>query len=260
MDARAGSRSTTALMYHALGDAPGVGADAHYTVTMPRFEQHIATCKRIGGGAVSARDWLAGHSGVIITFDDGHRTNYQLGFPALVAAGAGADFFVNPAQVGSEGFATWSELREMAEGGMSIQSHGLDHSHYLTELPAPRLRDELLRARQEIEQHVGQPVTLLAPAGGRCPPDLERVAQDVGYTHVLNSRPGGVRSGRGPSLPRFAVTSELDVATLESWLRGGRARMTAELRYSVLAAAKRVLGDRLYERVRERLLGTERTP
>jgi len=260
MDARAGSRTTLALMYHALGDAPGVGADPHYTVTMPRFDEQIAACKRLGGGAVSARDWLAGHPGVIITFDDGHRTNYELGFRALVAAKSSADFFVNPAQVGTEGFATWSELREMADGGMSIQSHGLDHSHYLTELPAPRLREELLRARQEIEQHVGKPVTLLAPAGGRCPPDLERVAQDVGYTHVLNSRPGVVRAGRGPSLCRFAVTSQLDVPTLESWLRGGRARVVAELRYSALATAKRLLGDRLYERVRERLLGTGGTP
>jgi len=257
MDARAGDRSTIALMYHALGDDAGVGADPHYTVTLPRFGEQIALCKRLGGGAVSARDWLTGRPGVIITFDDGHQTNYHLGFPALVAAGAGGDFFVNPAQVGTPGFATWPQLREMADGGMSIQSHGLDHRHYLTDLTPQQLHDELGRARREIEDHVGKPVTLLAPPGGRCPPGLERVAQQVGYTHVLHSRPGAIRRDRGASMCRFAVTSEMDASSLEAWLRGGPARLRAELRYGVLAAAKRLLGDRLYERVRERLLGTD---
>jgi peptidoglycan/xylan/chitin deacetylase (PgdA/CDA1 family) len=249
---------TIALMYHAIGDGGGPGVDPHYAVTAEKFEQQIALCGRLAGGAVSAREWLAGRAGTIVTFDDGHASNHHVGLPALLAAGASADFFVNPVQVGTPGFATWAELREMADAGMSIQSHGLDHGHYLTELSPARLREELRRAREEIEQHVGQPVTLLAPAGGRAPAGLEAVAREVGYTHVLNSVPGAIRRGAGNTLCRMAVTSAMDLATLESWLRGGAALRKARVRYTVLALAKRALGDRGYESVRRRLLAAVR--
>jgi len=247
--------TTIALMYHAVGVAGGPGVDPHYAVDLPRFTAHLQACVQQGGAVVCARDWLDGRAGVIVTFDDGHESNHSVAWPALAAIGGRADFFVNPAQVGTASFATWTALREMADAGMSIQSHGLDHTHYLTELSLGRLREELRQARLEIEDHTGHHVILLAPPGGRCPVDLERIAREVGYTHVLDSRPASVRRDHGPTLGRFAVTARLDVPTLESWLRGGSARLGMQARYIVLGAAKRILGDRFYERVRQGLLG-----
>ena len=255
-DATAGT--TVALMYHALWAVADdqAGSDPHYAVALPNFVEQLTLCHRIGGGGVSARDWLSGRAGVILTFDDGHRSNHRLAFPALQAAGAGADFFVNPAQVGTVGFATWPELREMAEAGMSIQSHGLDHRSYLTTLSPSRLREDLRRARLEIEEKMGQPVTLLAPPGGRAPRNLEQVAREVGYTHVFGSNPETISRDRRHTHGRFAVTAGLDQLAFESLLRGGRARFRAQLRYTVLALAKRALGDNMYERTRARFTGT----
>jgi peptidoglycan/xylan/chitin deacetylase (PgdA/CDA1 family) len=250
-----------AVMYHALRERPGddAGADPHYTVGLETFREQLASCVQLGGGAVSAREWVAGRDGVVVTFDDGHASNYRLGFPALLAAGLRADFFVNPAQVGTPGFASWSELREMSNAGMSIQSHGLDHRTYLTALPPQRLRDELRRARLEIEDQVGCPVTLLAPPGGRAPAELPRVAAEVGYTHVLGSAPAplrrGCRGGRNV-LGRYAITADFDRARFASLVRGGPARTRAQVRHAVLQLAKRTLGDGVYERVRETLLGS----
>jgi peptidoglycan/xylan/chitin deacetylase (PgdA/CDA1 family) len=252
-----GARSRTiALMYHAIGEGAAANADPHYTVARERFARQLGVSERVGGAVVSARDWLAGRPGVIFTFDDGDETNHRVAWPLLATAGATADFFVNPAQVGTPGYATWAELREMSDAGMSIQSHGLDHRVFLTELPPLRLREDLRRARLEIEEHVGRPVTLLAPAGGREPANLPDIALEVGYTRVMNSKPGRIRAEDGPTLGRLAVTAHLDDATLESWLRGGRAMLAAQARYAVLGLAKRALGDDAYQRVRNRLLGT----
>jgi peptidoglycan/xylan/chitin deacetylase (PgdA/CDA1 family) len=242
-------------MYHAIG-VP-YRADPHYAVEMATFTWQLALCVRHGGAVVSARDWLAGKPGVVFTFDDGHLSNYELGFPALAEAHATADFFVNPKQVGTEAFASWAQLREMADAGMSIQSHGLDHRYYLTELSPARLREDLRIARVEIEQNIGRPVTLLAPPGGRAPRNLVEVARECGYTHVMTSRPGriGRAAAMAGELSRLAVTANLELAVFESWLRGGRALLKAQVRYSVLDLAKRVLGDETYEYVRGRLLG-----
>lgn len=258
MDSAPFPRTTIALMYHALGaDASGPGVDPHYTVDLPRFSAQLALCARIGGTAISARDWLSGRRGVIVTFDDGHESNYRVGLPTLLAAGARADFFVNPAQVGTTGFATWAQLREMADAGMSIQSHGLDHSYFLTDLSPYHLRDDLRRSKQEIEQHVGHPVTLLAPPGGRSPARLEPIAIECGYTHVLDSKPGRVVSEQERTLSRLAVTSHLPLGQLEAWLqRRGASIFRLQVRYSVLDLAKRALGDETYESLRKRLLGT----
>lgn len=248
-------RTTIALMYHALGAARGPAVDPHYSVGMAQFSEHLALCSRVGGGVVSLHDWLAGKPGVIYTFDDGHESDYTLAFPTLAATGGRADFFVNPAQVGTPGYVTWQQLREMSDGGMSIQSHGLDHSYFLTELSPHHLREDLRRSRAEIEQHLGKPVTLLAPPGGRCPPALERVALECGYSYVLDSRPARIADDGVRTFGRLAVTSSLALAQLDDWVsRRGASIFRLQVRYSVLEFAKRAFGDDAYQNIRKRLL------
>jgi hypothetical protein len=55
----------------------------------------------------------------------------------------------------------------------------------------------------------------------------------------------------------MAMTAQLEMRTLHAWLRGGTALLTAQVRYSVLDFAKRVLGDETYMSVRRSLLGNE---
>lgn len=248
-----------ALMYHALAGpgSPMAGQDLHYSVPAAGFDAHLRLLAGYGGGS-SARDWLGGarREAVVLTFDDGHLSNYALALPSLLEHGASADFFVNPARVGTPGFADWAQLREMARLGMSIQSHGWDH-RYFTALSPAELREDLHRSRLSIEDAIGQPVRLLAPPGGRMPADLLAAARESGYTHVLNSQPGFLR-GKDPLLPRMAITAQIDEERLRAWL-DGRGVTRARVRYLALDLAKRALGDRAYERARARLLGPQRS-
>lgn len=251
-------------MYHALADGSHPsGQDPHYTLTSRAFGLQLDRIAATGG-AGSARGWLDerhGHA-VLLTFDDGHVSNHRIALPALVQRGMTADFFVNPAMVGAPGFASWNELREMADAGMSIQSHGYDHV-YLTSLSDKRLHETLRAAREEISQRIGRQATLLAPPGGRMPRDLAAVAEDCGYTQVLSSRPGliGAATRRARPLPRMAMTAANDEATFDRWINRDRIAIGREqLRYAGLATAKRLLGDHRYERMRARALGLLRGP
>ena len=142
------STATVALMYHALGGARGpvAGQDPHYTLAADRFAAHLDLVGRRSGAGSSARDWLAGrgHAATILTFDDGHLSNFTLALPLLVEHAARADFFVNPGRVGEAGFADWRQLAEMARAGMSIQSHGWAH-RYFTDMTPDALREDLVR-------------------------------------------------------------------------------------------------------------------
>ncbi|MGB4858916.1 MAG: polysaccharide deacetylase family protein [Dokdonella sp.] len=254
MDALATSGGSLALMYHALSaDGCAVaGQDPHYTLPADGFQKQLDACASHGRPVVSARDWLAGprRPATLLSFDDGHISNYELAFPLLIARDAGADFFINSATVGRAGYCGWQQLREMADAGMSIQSHSHEHT-YLTSYDAATLRAELTRSRKLIEDAIGKPVTLLAPPGGRMPANLADVARGCGYEHILSSKPGLVKSAAAFVLPRMAVTAKLDMATLNAWLRGDILTFAkARLRYAVLAGMKRLLGDDGYERLR----------
>jgi peptidoglycan/xylan/chitin deacetylase (PgdA/CDA1 family) len=261
---RPSPQSSIALMYHALSDGEHPsGQDPQYTLTQRAFAWQMDRILE-SGSAGSARELLVEKSPhrVAVTFDDGHASNYRIAFPELAIRGISADFFINPAMVGTTGFAHWHELREMSDAGMSIQSHGYDHV-YLTSLGPKRLQDTLRAAREEISERMGRQATLLAPPGGRMPRDLAAVAKDCGYTQVLSSRPGLIEAAirYDHPLPRMAMTTAIDEVTFDRWINRDRIAIGREqLRYTGLAMAKRLLGDHRYERARARALGLLRGP
>ena len=251
--------STAILMYHAV--APGRDrardADPHDTVTRDALATHLRALLPLGPvvSLASLEPVAAAGRATALTFDDGHESNYAHAFPLLLELRCGADFFVNPARVGTRGHASWAQLREMADAGMSIQSHGWDHT-YFDALSPDALEQDLRRSKAEIEDRLGHRVTLLAPPGGRTPPMLGHLACALGYRAVACSVPGAWRRG-SPSvmLPRFAVRSATTPARVAAWARGDALAVLRErARHGVLHAAKRMLGTGGYERLRARVL------
>lgn len=251
------------LMYHGLSAAGAQprGADPHYTLPVDSFAAQLDALAAAGCTLGASRDLLDAAPDpaapcVMLGFDDGDASNHGLAWPRLAERGIRADFFVNPARVGQAGFCDWAELREMAQAGMSIQSHGLTHT-YFTHLDPAALREELRVSKLRIEEQLGQPVTLLAPPGGRSPRGLVALAGSLGYRAVLGSEPG-LLGGHDPAqpLPRLALTAGHGVDSVLAWVQGGEAAVAPlKRRYRRLALAKRLLGDRGYERLRGLALG-----
>ncbi len=256
----------TVLMYHAIGDDRGdtPGADPRYAVSAPRFAGHLRHIKDAGLSVSSVLGLLnqpQTRASVAFTFDDGHASNARAA-TAIAAQGGSADFFVNPSTVGTTNYLGWSDLRAMAEAGMSIQSHGFHH-RYLDDLSAGEVEAELVDSKREIEDRLGKPVEVFAPPGGRVAPGLEDVAARAGYRAICSSRVGlwrlgdSARSHRAWDVPRFAVLSGTSDEQLDRWIQQRRLEMIAQLaRYSVLKSAKSLLGNQGYERLRKRLLRT----
>ena len=249
------------LMYHAIG-APELvdGADPHYSITVDAFGEHLKRLKKRGLQVCSVRDAVAGDAMgkhiVACTFDDGHISNYEYAFPALLANGMAADFFINPTTVGKKNYVTWSALREMDKAGMSIQSHSYTH-RYLEELNQEEIHNELAKSKAVIEDKIGSPVTVFAPPGGRINSTVHRLARAVGYKTVCVSRPGRWQVGR-VTVPRFAVLESTTPETVESWAEGSTFATGRQVTgYWVRYVAKKVLGNELYDRVRERILKSQ---
>jgi peptidoglycan/xylan/chitin deacetylase (PgdA/CDA1 family) len=252
----------TVLMYHAIADERGhcPGADAHYSVSADTFASHVRRVGESGRRCISVAKLLEEESRpddcVALTFDDGHASN--LSAAALLAqSGGSADFFVNPSTVGTPHFLSWGALREMADSGMSIQSHGMRH-RYLDELAPPEVKAELVDSKRAIEDRLARPVTVFAPPGGRLSPGLARIAFEAGYAAICTSRVALWRRGADVwDIPRLAVLHTTTEAQFDRWIRQDRAEIIARrARYLLLTGAKRLLGNRGYESLRQGLLRT----
>ncbi len=252
------------LLYHDVlaGTPPANGGPERFAVSLSAFEEQLNIIKASGARGCSIREALESRGGdcVAISFDDGDRGQYERAFPALCARGMTATFFITTAWVGTDGYVTWDQLREMKDAGMSIQSH--THTHpSLSELSADRLAAELWRSKAELDSALDQDTDEIALPGGDPPrPSLRGLVYEAGYRRVATSRWGGndqVRGGGGIPLRinRCTVQGEPGgthfrrIIAGDPWLAARRRARDAALR-----GLRSALGPSRYSVLRRRVL------
>ena len=132
----------------------------------------------------------------IITFDDGDLSIYAIVYPLFRRYGIEATFFIVPSFVGTVGYMSWDQVREMSSYRTSdgtqlfhFGSHSLTHRP-LGELSLAEIRRELNESKRIIEEATGEQVRVLAlPFGsGAGDPVITRAAREAGYTAIRTSR------------------------------------------------------------------------
>ena len=242
------------LMYHGV-PAPGAPC-GYFDVPRATFAQQLDAIRELGLVGTSLEALLAAPPAraVAITFDDAERSNSTEAVPELLARGMRGTFFVVTSWVGRAGTCSWSDLREMHDAGMSIQSHTRTHP-FLSTLPDAEAREECRRSREELEQHLGAGVTTLSLPNGDAPASWRAEAfGSLGYQRVATSawgpnlaRPAVVRRytvRAATTLPRFR---ELATARAGAWDREG-------LRLTALHQLRAAIGPHRYARWRRRAL------
>jgi peptidoglycan/xylan/chitin deacetylase (PgdA/CDA1 family) len=212
------------LNYHGLTtDGSSLkGKGRRFWVTDNSFFEHLRRIVGFGCKVVLVEDLVhASHANgapvAALTFDDGRACDYEIAYPMLVAAGLCATFFINTATVESPGHLTWTQLREMKQAGMSVQSHSHEHTD-LARLTSTQLDYQFRRSKSEIEDHLGSEVTLLAlPYGSRGANTLS-AAKRNGYRALCSSGGGLARSGTGV-MDRVCIYSDTTSGQFSAILR-----------------------------------------
>lgn len=65
---------------------------------------------------------------ICFTFDDGHLSAYQNGYPIFLEYGYPATTFINSGRVGKPGFVTWDNLLEEEADNWEIAGHTVNHA------------------------------------------------------------------------------------------------------------------------------------
>lgn len=252
------------LMYHELElpgrpmcqDEPGY---SRYVLGAFEFRAQMEYLRNNGWDGLSVGQALAypeKHS-LGITFDDGCETDLIVAAPILREFAFGATFFITSGRLGSPGFLSHIQLRELSRLGFEIGCHSRTHP-YLTELDENGLKKEMWEAKSEIEQITGKAVEHFSCPGGRYNPRVVEMARQAGYVSMCTSRTeantintdrfalGRVAILRDLSLPRFAAICD------------GTSLRRMRTQNMLRQAAKRVLGNAAYDRVRARVLRREK--
>lgn len=250
------------LMYHALeqeGDPAGARdpGEQLYVLEVSRFREQMSHLKRHGYRTFLWDELQAlerwPDKAVVLSFDDGHRSNFTLALPILLEHGFKAHFFVTTGWTGTEPFLDQEQIRGLHQAGMALGSHGVTH-RFLPDLPQADLEWELRASRTELEACLGVPVRSISYPGGRVDRRTQEAARAAGYRLAFGSVPGYCRPGRRQTLiDRIAVTVSTTPEAFASLLEG-RGLNRIMLRHALLSATKSVLGNQLYGRLRAALI------
>jgi peptidoglycan/xylan/chitin deacetylase (PgdA/CDA1 family) len=248
------------LMYHEL-ETPGrrlcqpEPGYARYVLPEAGFRAQMDQLKGTGWQGLNVGQSLAFPEGrnVTITFDDGCETDLVAAAPILRQAGFSATFFVTCGRLGKPGYLSPAQLKELAGQGFEIGCHSMTHP-YLTDLDESGLRHEISDAKSQLEQIIGQPVDHFSCPGGRCDRRVVTVARAAGYRTVATSRiQANSRNTDVFALGRVAMLRDVPLSAFAAICEGGSlSRMRAQS--TLREAARRILGNSLYDRVRSTLL------
>jgi len=203
------------LTFHGLGRSPRPldEGEASVWVDPDRFTAMLDVVSERRGDAT-------------ITFDDGNDSDVEIALPALRDRDLPAAFFVLAGRVGDPDSLSWPALTALREEGMTIGSHGMAHRDWRTVTDA-ELDDEVVAAREVLEEGLGHPVRQAACPFGGYDRRVLRCLRRAGYERVFTSDGGFVRRDRWLT-PRTTVHAEDDVDWLQAVLARPSLLTTAE--------------------------------
>jgi peptidoglycan/xylan/chitin deacetylase (PgdA/CDA1 family) len=252
------------LMYHELELAgrklcqsePGY---VRYILPLETFRRQMAWLKESGWRGLNVGEAIRypTEPSVCITFDDGCETNLIAAAPVLREFGCNATFYLTAGFLGTPGYLNASQVRDLDAQGFEIGCHSMTHP-YLSDLPEPDLKHEIMDAKLQIEQIVGHAIEHFSCPGGRYDRRTLQVARHAGFATVANSRFHANSSRTSPyELGRVAMLRDLTIAEFSD-ICHGRGLWKRRLQHEARHGVQRVLGNRAYDRLRAVLLGESR--
>ena len=190
--------SVPMLLYHKVDEIPASTRYPEIYVTPAQFDRQLALLRRLRMNAVTVADYVAYRRGegtlpprpVVVTFDDGYRSNYEIALPLLQRHACRATIFIVSGLLGAtnrwdpdepqEPLVDVAEIREMQRAGIDFQSHTRTHAR-LTAVPPADALDELRDSRAALEQTLGAPVRAVAYPWGDHDATVMRLTEDAGY-------------------------------------------------------------------------------
>lgn len=159
------------LMYHQIDEPPenASGFVRSLYTSASDFEKQIAYLTKKNYKSLDSQEYLdilesgenPSQKSILITFDDGTPTHYSAAYPILKKYGQKGVFFV----IANYHFISDSQLKEMSENDMDIQSHTRSHPNLVALRNLNKLQSEIGDSKSLLESKTKKPVISIAYPG-----------------------------------------------------------------------------------------------
>ena len=243
------------LAYHGVSNLP----DNKYNVQTESFSEQMEWLNQSGFKTLDQSDlfefkgteYYKSGSYFVLTFDDGHISNYEFVMPVLEKYGFKAIFFITTGLIEKESnFMDWVKVKELHRKGHSIQCHGHFHM-FLNRLKAENVDFELQESRKLIKEHIGVlPDTFSCP-GGRYNDSVIKIAKKAGYKRIFTSQPVyyDLQNDLDKYLiGRWFIDKDTDLARFKKIMAMEKCFLRSNrIKYQAKNILKTLIGDRLYQ-------------
>lgn len=211
------------LMYHVIASAPAHAPFPGLYVRPAEFAAQVDALARAGyrgvtldqvNGAWRGRNTLPKHP-IVLTFDNGYRTQYSRALPVLSAHGWVADENLQLSGLPpKQGGLNRAQVIALVRAGWELDTQGFVHAD-LPILDAKRLRYEVQTARRTIRRLYGVRSDWFCYPSGRYDTTVIAAVKAAGYVGATTVAPGWAKPTEDPyRLPRIRVVAGTSPATL----------------------------------------------
>jgi peptidoglycan/xylan/chitin deacetylase (PgdA/CDA1 family) len=257
MDVKIEKKRIPILMYHSISSSSNVRFKP-FAVAPETFAAQMAYLSQQGYTAMTVTQAIltraagTGHwpeRPVIVTFDDGFADFWIAALPILQQYALNATLYLTTSYIGgtsrwlqrehemARSMLTWEQVATIQSCGIECASH--THSHpQLDMLPLARAREEIVRSKELLEDHLGQAVCSFAYPYGYSTVQVRHLVEEAGYTSACAVR-HAPSSEDDPvfSLARLMVRPDTSLDEFAALLTGNSSSWGAAL-YNVYARAR----------------------
>ena len=237
-----------------------VGANA-YKLDRTDFERHLAAIRQaVSEGAVASTagftEWDS-RVPVFLTFDDGGASAYTCIAELLERQGWRGHFFITTDWIGTPGFVTAAQIRELDSRGHVIGSHSRSHPTRMSACSPAQLAQEWTESVKVLAGILDKQVTVASVPGGYFSDAVAEAAASAGIKILFTSEPtshgrtigGCLVLGRNVLKQGASAETAAGFAALRFWTC---ARQSLEWKLKLVT--KRVSAP-LYLKIRATLMG-----
>jgi len=245
-------------MYHEI--VKGEPQEIH-AVSVAAFKEQMKWLRRNDYKVVKLADWInpdviinqKNKKTIAITFDDGYLDTYTTALPILDEFDFTAEVFLVSDYVGQtsawrEGALShapllgWDQAREMSAARITFGSHSATHPD-LSALARDDEKKELLRSKEQIEDHICEPVDTFSYPFSHFNSTVKCLVKETGYKAACTYQPFYVGSARRDpfELQRIGILTNDTLENFSAKVRGSFSRQFYWYRRLLSQWARRML-------------------
>ncbi len=204
-------RGIVSIMYHRFEENKYPSTN----IRLNDFRSHISFIKDSNYKFISYEDFFKiinkknTEKKILLTIDDGFSSFYENAWPILKKEKIPFVIFVNTESVGSNGYMTWDELREISQFDfVHIGNHS--HSHaYLADKSDAEIKKDIEISIKLFKEKLNHETKFFAYPFGEYKESYKKIVKDLGFDYGFGQHSGVIDLTKDKyELPRFPINEK----------------------------------------------------